>query len=51
MRRMHRVGYPLSLRSCRQLTVLADGIVHEHVENEEFADITDFNLRSFRYPV
>jgi ACS family allantoate permease-like MFS transporter len=26
-----------------------DGIIHEKVENEEFADITDFKLRSFRY--
>ncbi|KAK5116841.1 hypothetical protein LTR85_009101 [Meristemomyces frigidus] len=30
---------------------LQNGVVHAHVENEEFADITDFNLRSFRYPV
>ncbi|GKZ27094.1 hypothetical protein AbraIFM66951_008082 [Aspergillus brasiliensis] len=26
-------------------------IVHEHVANEEFADLTDFQLRSFRYPL
>ncbi|PMD62759.1 MFS general substrate transporter, partial [Hyaloscypha bicolor E] len=28
-----------------------NGIVHEHIENEEFADLTDFKLRSFRYPL
>ncbi len=28
-----------------------DGIVHVHVENEEFTDMTDFHLRSFRYPL
>ena len=28
-----------------------DGVVHEKVENEEFADLTDFQLRSFRYPL
>ena len=33
------------------LTILTDGIVHEHIENEEFADLTDFKLRSFRYPL
>ncbi len=22
-----------------------------HIENEEFADLTDFQLRSFRYPI
>lgn len=27
----------------------ADGIVHEKIENEEFADRTDFQIRSFRY--
>nr|XP_001395707.2 vitamin H transporter [Aspergillus niger CBS 513.88] len=26
-------------------------IVREHVVNEEFADLTDFQLRSFRYPL
>ncbi|KAJ5585769.1 MFS general substrate transporter [Penicillium hetheringtonii] len=25
--------------------------VHEHIANEEFADLTDFKLRSFRYPL
>jgi len=28
-----------------------NGVVHPHVENEEFADLTDFQMRSFRYPV
>jgi hypothetical protein len=22
-----------------------------HLENEEFADLTDFNIKSFRYPL
>lgn len=30
---------------------LFDKGVSRHVENEEFIDITDFKLRSFRYPV
>ncbi|OKL55455.1 hypothetical protein UA08_09276 [Talaromyces atroroseus] len=28
-----------------------NGIVHVHLENEEFTDQTDFHLRSFRYPL
>ncbi len=28
-----------------------DGVIHPHVENEEFADLTDFQLRGFRYPI
>ncbi|KAH7035965.1 permease of the major facilitator superfamily [Microdochium trichocladiopsis] len=28
-----------------------DNLPTEHVENEEFADLTDFQLRSFRYPL
>lgn len=28
-----------------------NGIIREHFENEEFADLTDFQLRSFRYPL
>ncbi|KAF7555689.1 hypothetical protein G7Z17_g2002 [Cylindrodendrum hubeiense] len=28
-----------------------NGVVHETIENEEFADLTDFQIRSFRYPV
>ncbi|KAJ9157503.1 MFS general substrate transporter [Pleurostoma richardsiae] len=28
-----------------------NGVVHETIENEEFADLTDFKLRSLRYPV
>ncbi|KAM0752592.1 MFS general substrate transporter [Meredithblackwellia eburnea MCA 4105] len=29
----------------------AAGIVHEKIENEEFLDRTDFQIRSFRYPL
>lgn len=29
----------------------ASGITHTAIENEEFLDMTDFQLRSFRYPV
>jgi ACS family allantoate permease-like MFS transporter len=35
----------------RLIKMATDGVVHERVENEEFADLTDFQLRSFRYPV
>lgn len=28
-----------------------DGVVHDTIENEEFADLTDFKIRSFRYPI
>lgn len=28
-----------------------DGVPHVVVENEEFSDKTDFQLRSFRYPI
>ncbi|RDW87916.1 hypothetical protein BP5796_03610 [Coleophoma crateriformis] len=28
-----------------------NGVIHETIENEEFADLTDFEMRSFRYPL
>ncbi|KAI2602046.1 major facilitator superfamily domain-containing protein [Hypoxylon sp. NC1633] len=28
-----------------------NGVVHVHIENEEFADLTDWQLKSFRYPL
>ncbi|KAF3062064.1 hypothetical protein GL218_03970 [Daldinia childiae] len=28
-----------------------NGVMHEVIENEEFADLTDFQMRSFRYPL
>jgi hypothetical protein len=31
-------------------SILGKGVSH-HIENEEFIDITDFELKSFRYPV
>ena len=33
------------------LIFVPDGIVHEIIENEEFMDKTDFNIRSFVYPL
>jgi hypothetical protein len=39
------------LLSLKLMIIFPDGVVHEKVENEEFADLTDFQLRSFRYPI
>ncbi|KAF2642453.1 permease of the major facilitator superfamily [Massarina eburnea CBS 473.64] len=30
---------------------MQNGVVHVTIENEEFADLTDFQIRSFRYPI
>ncbi|KAF9893445.1 hypothetical protein FE257_010757 [Aspergillus nanangensis] len=40
-----------SRRDKREALDTQNGIPHEHVDNEEFADLTDFQLRSFRYPL
>lgn len=52
---MLRVRLPACYANSRTLLTYrfpcVDGVVHERIENEEFADLTDFRLRSFRYPV
>lgn len=42
---------PYSLPFSLQINICIDNAVHEHIANEEFADLTDFKLRSFRYPL
>lgn len=50
MRSIFRVSFRPN-RADEILLTLVDGVVHEHYANEEFADLTDFKLRSFRYPI
>lgn len=43
----YRISYTNGIRTD---SVLDTGM-SQHIENEEFIDITDFELKSFRYPV
>jgi MFS transporter, ACS family, allantoate permease len=47
---MSSLGVATTFRILTSIS-LADGVVHQQVENEEFADLTDWQIRSFRYPL
>ena len=43
--------YQIPARNDNADNARSDGVAHITIENEEFADLTDFRLRSFRYPI
>lgn len=47
---MLKVGTELPMEN-HILILESDGVIHEHISNEEFLDRTDFQQRAFRYPL